>query len=181
MTQRDDTLQRVVNAVDRMILWVAGVALVLMMIHISADVVATLVLGAPLALTNTIVTHYYMIAIAYLPLAAGELRSSHISVDLVVNRMPVGLQSVVNVLMQTLTMAVYFVLAVQAWQVAMEKLGRDAFLMEQTTRVSIWLSFFIIPVGFGLIGILIAVRLACRLLGRPEPSTPAIAEDVTHV
>ena len=74
---------------------------------------------------------------------------------------------------------VYAALAIQASQLAMEKLAGNAFLMEQTTRVSTWPSYFLVSLGFGLIALLIGLRLVCRMLGRPEPEPPVeTAEEV---
>lgn len=171
-----------VKLIDRLILWIAGAALVLMMVHISIDVVSNLVIGAPVPLTNAVVTQYYMIAVAYLPLAAAELRGAHISVDLVVNQMPAGLRRATDQLMQGICLVVYAALAAQAWQLALEKLARDAFLMEQTTRVSTWPSYFMVPVGFGLVALLLALRLLCRMLGKPEPQLrDASLQEEAHV
>jgi TRAP-type C4-dicarboxylate transport system permease small subunit len=162
-----------IRAIDRLLLWIAGAALVAMMLHITADVVATNLFGSPLPLTNATVTQYYMICVAYLPLAAAELRGSHVSVDFFVNRMPPRPRAAVAVAVQLLGTGIYGALAVQAWQLATEKLARNAFLMEQTTRVTTWPSYFVIPAGFGLIAALLALRLAFALAGRPDPAPPA--------
>ena len=162
----------VVRVIDRWILALAGVALVLMMLHISIDVGANILLGAPVPLTNATVTQYYMIAVAFLPLAAGEYRGAHIGVDLVVNHLAASTRRWLDHLVQTLCFTVYAALAIQASQLAMEKLARNSFLMEQTTRVSTWPSYFLVSLGFGLIALLIGLRLVCRVLGRPEPEPP---------
>ena len=164
-----------IRAIDRLLTWIAGAALLAMMLHIVADVVANNLLGSPVPLTNAIVTQYYMICVAYLPLAAAELRGAHVAVDLVVNQLAPRPRAWVDGVVQVLGTLVYGALALQAWQLALEKLGRDAFLMEQTTRVSTWPSYFVIPIGFGLVAVLLALRLAFRLLGRPDPAPPAPA------
>jgi TRAP-type C4-dicarboxylate transport system permease small subunit len=166
-----------VRLVDRCILAVGAVALVLMMLHISVDVVANLVFGAPIPLTNAAVTVYYMIAVAFLPLAAGEYRGAHIGVDLVVNHLPPNARRLLDHVVQVLCAVIYSVLAIQSWQLALEKLAANAYLMEQTTRVSIWPSYFLVPVGFGLVAALITVRLVCRVLGKPEPEMPQVTAE----
>lgn len=168
-----DRLGRMASGIDRAILWLAAIPLLLMMLHISLDVASNLVMNQPVPLTNAIVTQYYMISVAYLPLAAAELRRAHISVDLVVNHFAPAPRRWVDVFTQVVSVAVCTALAVQAWQLALEKLGRDAFLMEQSSRVVIWPSFFIIPLGFGLMALLMVVRLACQLSGRPLPEMSA--------
>lgn len=173
---------RAVEVIDRIFMWIGGGALLLMMVHITFDVVANMVLRSPLPLTNAAVTQYYMIAVAYLPLAAAEYRGAHISVDLVVNWLPAALRRVLDFVVHVIAFLVYAVLGLQAWQLGLEKLGTDAFLMEQTTRVTTWPSYFIVPAGFWLAALLIAVRLACRVLGRAEPRhTPVPVEEQGHV
>ena len=103
-----------VRVIDRCILALAGMALLLMMLHISIDVVSNLLFGAPVPLTNATVTQYYMIAVAFLPLAAGEYRGAHIRVDLVVNHLPAVLRRWLDHLVQALCFAVYVALAIQA-------------------------------------------------------------------
>lgn len=178
----DNGYSRAVDLIDRVFLWIAGAALLLMMLHITVDVVANMVLKSPVPLTNASVTQYYMIAVAYLPLAAAEYRGAHISVDLVVHWLPQGVRRLLDHVVQFVTMLVYAALGLQAWQLALEKLGRDAFLMEQTTRVTTWPSYFIIPAGFWLVALLLAVRLACRILGRAAPThAPVALEEQGHV
>ncbi len=165
-------MDRAVALIDRYILGLAGIGLVLMMLHICIDVVSNLVFGSPVALTNAAVTVYYMIAVAFLPLAAGEYRGAHIGVDLVVNHLPAVLRRNLDHVVQVLCLAVYSGLTIQSTQLAVEKLSANAYLMEQTTRVSTWPSYFLVPLGFGLIALLIGLRLVCRMLGRPEPAPP---------
>ncbi len=165
-------MDRAVALIDRYILGLAGIGLVLMMLHICIDVVSNLVFGSPVALTNAAVTVYYMIAVAFLPLAAGEYRGAHIGVDLVVNHLPAVLRRNLDHVVQVLCLAVYSGLTIQSTQLAVEKLSANAYLMEQTTRVSTWPSYFLVPLGFGLIALLIGLRLVWRVLGGPEPAPP---------
>lgn len=159
-----------VATIDRVLLAIAGAALVLMMLQICIDVFGNAFFGTPLPLTNAIVTQYWMIAVAYLPLAATEYRRAHVGVDLVVKQLPAGLRRALDTVVQLLCLGIYGALSAQAWQLATERFARNAFLMEQSTRVSTWPSYFIIPVGFGLVAALLALRLAFRLLGRPDPA-----------
>ena len=171
--ENNNALNSVVRRIDAALLVLGAVGLVAMMVHISADVLSGLLFNAPIAVTSAYVTQYYMIAVAFLPLAAGEFRGAHIGVDLFVKRLPEGARHGLETAVLVLCLAVYAMLAVQSWQQAMSKLASNAFMMEQTTRVSVWPSYFMLPLGFGLIGLLIAVKVVCRLMGRPEPAPPA--------
>lgn len=165
-----------VRRIDAILLWIAGIALVAMMVHICTDVVANLVLGSPVPLTNAAVTQYYMIAVAYLPMAAAELRGAHVSVDLVINQFSAGVRRVSGQIMQFICMLIYGALAAQAWQLALEKLERNAFLMEQTTRVSTWPSYFIIPLGFATVTLLLLAKIIMTWLGNPPLTIDDTAE-----
>jgi hypothetical protein len=173
---------RLASLIDGLILWCAAIPLVLMMLHISMDVVSNLVFNQPVPLTNAIVTQYYMIAVAFLPLAAAEIRRSHISVDLLVNNFAPLPKLWVDLLMQLISLSVCSALVMQSWQLALEKLERDAYLMEQTSRFTIWPSYFIVPIGFGLMVLLMLVRVGCQLAGSPLPEIKdkPIAEE-SHV
>jgi len=67
-------------------------------------------------------------------------------------------------------LGVYLLLTAQSWEQAVKKLGINAFIMEQDTRVSVWPSFFILPLSFALISLLIAAKFGLYLLGKPEPA-----------
>jgi len=171
---------RAVGRIDRLLMLIAGTALILMMLHISVDVVSNQFFGTPVPLTNAVVTQYYMICVAYLPLAATELRGAHISVDFLVKRLPGRPRRLLDTVVTLLCAALYLALALQAWQLALEKLERNAFLMEQTTRVSTWPSYFIIPLGFAMVAALLLARAGCRLVGRPEPRLQEPADEQTR-
>lgn len=166
-------INHLIRVIDRVLMALAAIGLLAMMLHISADVLADLLFNAPIAVTSAYVTQYYMIAVAFLPLAAAEYRGAHIGVDLVVNKMPEGSKRGLNLLVLLITLGAYLLLTAQAWEQAVKKLGIDAFIMEQTTRVSVWPSFFLLPLGFAVISLLIGLKFVLCLVGRPEPSPDA--------
>lgn len=159
-----------IRAIDRALMGLGAIGLLAMMLHISADVLSGLLFNAPLAVTSAYVTQYYMVAVAFLPLAAAEYRGVHIGVDLLVNKLSSAPRRGLHLLVLVVTLGVYLLLTAQSWEQAMKKLGTDAFIMEQMTRVSTWPSFFILPVSFAVIALLVALKLALLLAGRPEPA-----------
>lgn len=166
-------INHLIRVIDRVLMALAAIGLLAMMLHISADVLADLLFNAPIAVTSAYVTQYYMIAVAFLPLAAAEYRGAHIGVDLVVNKLPQGAQRGLNLLVLLVTLGVYLLLTAQAWEQATKKLGISAFIMEQTTRVTVWPSFFVLPLGFAVISLLIGLKFVLCLLRKPDPSPDA--------
>lgn len=159
-----------IRSIDRALMAIAAIGLLAMMVHISLDVLSDLIFNDPIAVTSAYVTQYYMIAVAFLPLAAAEYRGGHIGVDLVVNQLPAGPKRGLNMLVLLITLGVYLLLTAQSWEQAVKKLGINAFIMEQDTRVSVWPSFFILPLSFALISLLIAAKFGLYLLVKPEPA-----------
>ncbi len=171
-------VESLTKALDKIILGIGAIGLIAMMLHISADIIGGLVFNAPIAVTSAFVTQYYMIAVAFLPLASGEWRGAHIGVDLFVTRLSKVPRRYVDLVILVVYLLVCLMLTVQSGQQAAEKMSSGAFIMEQTTRLSIWPSYLVLPAAFGLLALIVALKLWCRLLGRPEPEAP---EDPDHV
>ncbi|MFD2854105.1 TRAP transporter small permease [Seohaeicola zhoushanensis] len=88
---------------DRALVAIASLGLMAMMLHICLDIGASLLLNAPIATTSAIVTSYYMIAVAFLPIYTAEVRNGHIGVNLVTATLPVRVQNWLDMLMLSLT------------------------------------------------------------------------------
>ena len=166
-------VETMTKAIDKIILGIGAIGLIAMMAHISADIIGGLVFNAPIAVTSAFVTQYYMIAVAFLPLASGEWRGAHIGVDLFVTRLSKVPRRYVDFFVLVVYLLVSLMLTVQSWQQAAEKMASGAFIMEQTTRLSIWPSYLMLPAAFALLALLVALKLWCRLVGRPEPEAPS--------
>lgn len=166
-----------VRWLDKTLIVIASMGLLLMMVHITLDVIADLVFNAPLPLTSVYVTEYYMICVAFLPLFITEYRGGHISVDMFVKYLPDGLRRALGWLVQAVFIFVYVILAAQSWEQFTAKLAINAYVMEQTSRVIVWPSFMMMPVAFGLAALLMVAKLALDMLGRPVPAAPAHALD----
>lgn len=139
-----------------------------MMVHIALDVVASLLFNSPLVLTSTYVIQYYMIVVAFLPLVAAEYRDGHITVDLFVNYLSPAARRRMRPGVLAFCLLVYLMLAIQAWQQAMAKFRTNSFVMEQTSQVVVWPSFFILPLAFGGAALLIATKLVVEMMRLPE-------------
>lgn len=67
---------------------IGGVALVLMMVHVTVDVGGRLLFNRPLFGTTEIVSAYYMVAVVFLPLAYVTRREGHILVEVFTRHLP---------------------------------------------------------------------------------------------
>ena len=179
------TLATLVRIMDRVFLIVAAAGLVAMMVHISADIAMSLIFNAPIATTSAIVTSYYMVAVAFLPILAAEYRGNHISVSLLTDLLAPRARRALATAVLALTAAVYLLLTVQSWQQATDKLAIGAFVVEQTSRIPVWPAYFMLPLAFGAMALLLVLKVALRLTRGPviaAPGSPEILEAETgHV
>ena len=68
--------------------FVAALFVIVMMLHVCADVFSRLVLGRSLHGTIEIVSAYYMVGVIFLPLIEVTREDGHISVELLTRRLP---------------------------------------------------------------------------------------------
>ena len=168
------TLALIVRTLDRVLLLIASLGLIAMMLHVGVDILSSLLLNAPISVTSAFVTQYYMITVAFLPILAAEYRGGHISVDMVTQALPDGLRRGLELVVLALTALVYVMLTTQSWQQAMSKLSTKAYMVEQTTRIIVWPSYFILPLALGAMAFLLAAKLLLRLTGQGDLAPPPV-------
>jgi TRAP-type C4-dicarboxylate transport system permease small subunit len=152
---------RILGGVSKLFAWIGGGALILMMLHIAADVVARYIFNSPLHGTVEIVSAYYMVAVVFLPLAMIERGNGHIVVELVTQHLPRRVQEVLIGVVAMVSALYFAVFAWQTWGDALKKyaVGETAL---GTVQVTIWPTRFYLPLGCGLIA-LVLLHKAFRL------------------
>ncbi len=154
---------------------IAGVALVLMMLQMAADVFMANILGRTIRGNLEIISVYHMVLVVFLPLAFVERRHEHICVDLVIQLMPRLVQRIGLVIGYLLSAAFFAVLAYQTGHDAVRSYQIGEIMMG-SRYVTIWPAKFALPIGF------FAVMLPCLLHAwkaatdpdfDPVPASPA--------
>jgi TRAP-type C4-dicarboxylate transport system permease small subunit len=136
----------------------ACVAVVLMMTHISLDVLLRWI-GLPIPATVTIVPHYYMLPIVFLPLALAEKNDSHITVEILVQLFRSRLQRILAVCSWLFSAAVFSILFYQTFLDALDKMSVGTFMIEVDWKIPIWASYFFLPAGFGLVILVLLYKI----------------------
>ncbi|MCY4548836.1 MAG: TRAP transporter small permease [Defluviicoccus sp.] len=139
---------------------VAGVLILVMMVHVTADVFGRLAFSAPIDGTLEIVAGYYMVAVVFLPLAHVSRGEGHIFIELFTRGLPERVRSCLDAAAATLTL---FYVALMAWQTAVEAMiqTEGGELWETADDlIVIWPSRWLIPIGCALM----AVLFACLVL-----------------
>ncbi len=154
--------------------WLAAAAAVLMMVHISVDVISKYVFRTPLPGTITIVSNYYMVLVAFLPLAFAERRNGHIGVEVLTTRFPPRAQRALNIVSLLFCAAVFGALTWQSWIEAGRALQIGAFEIEFDVKLLTWPARYLLPLGAGLMTAALLAKAALALLRGPaqDPEAP---------
>lgn len=154
-------INRALGGASQLLAWIGGIALILMMLHITAEVVGRYLFASPLHGTVEIVPTYYMVATVFLPLALIERLNAHIVVELLSKRFSERVQEIQIAMVALLSAAYFGAFTWRTWGDALQKFAvREVSL--GNVAVTVWPTRFYVPIGCGMITILLvykAVRL----------------------
>ncbi|MEZ5752493.1 MAG: TRAP transporter small permease [Paracoccaceae bacterium] len=136
-----------------------ALAILALMTHVGIDITLRNLANAPIPATYEIVTHYYMIALAFIPLAWVERSGGMVQVELLEHWMSPRMIRLSDRVVSFVSMVIYGALAWVALKVALQATHTGTFVMAQSTRVPTWPAFWLPPIGFGLAALVTAIRL----------------------
>lgn len=135
-----------------------------MLTHVTVDVVGKWLFASPLPVTIEMSAHYYMIAIVFFPLAAVELRNGHIAVEIVSQYLGKVTRRIL-IAVVSLAGATYFgLLTMRTWHDAIDKFEIGEYLYG-TVPLQVWQSRFFVPVGCGLLTIVLVWKAVMLFRG----------------
>jgi TRAP-type C4-dicarboxylate transport system permease small subunit len=133
----------------RVQLHLAGLAVLAILLNISVDVAMRAFFNASFSATTELVSYYYMIPVAFLPIMTLELKGGHIDTDLFYRLFPEPLKRVSRCISGIISVGIYGLLAyftfVQA--VSSTKSGEVAM---GVNLLLIWPVRWVLPVVFAL-------------------------------
>lgn len=152
-------LLRVQDGLLTVLALIGALAIITLMLHVVTDVVLRNTVNAPIPATYEIVTHYYMIAAAFIPLAWVERGGGMVQVEVIETFLgPRGLywsDRAVDVI----STVIYGALAWVTWLTALKNYDTGVFVLAQSLRVPTWPAYFLVPLGFGLATMTTAIRI----------------------
>ncbi|ASM75303.1 tripartite ATP-independent periplasmic transporter, DctQ component (plasmid) [Pseudosulfitobacter pseudonitzschiae] len=157
---------------------IGAISVALMMLHITADVIGKFVFNQPLPGTIPIVSQFYMVFATFLPLAMVERANSHISVEIIVQNFPKRMQDFIAMLACALGTIMFGLLTWRALIEAGRKYSVGTFSYEQGHKILTWPTYYIVPLGTGLLTLVMFYKLACYFTGYGDDTPPA-KNDVT--
>ncbi|HPU51167.1 MAG TPA: TRAP transporter small permease [Burkholderiaceae bacterium] len=161
-------ISRVLDALSNGLAALGRLVLLITMLHVTLDVVLRFFFNRPLTGTVEISSYYYMIAVVFLPLAAVELRNGHISVEIVAQHLSEGAQRVLIGIVCLLSSVFYALLTWRTGLEAIEKMHVGE-RYSSSMDLSIWPPRFMLPLGCGLLTLVLVVKGLRLLSGDAQP------------
>ena len=158
-------MQALSDHLTRVLTWIAGAALVLMMTHVAGDVALKYLFNQPIPGTAEVVAAYYMIGVVFLPLAWIEVHNRPIVVELFYDRMPSWAKPPLDALGTAASLTFYGFLLWQSIKIALESFATGEYV-DGMWRVVVWPSRFLIPLGLAVAMLVLVLRLWNTLRGR---------------
>jgi TRAP-type C4-dicarboxylate transport system permease small subunit len=162
--------------------------LALMVIHIAIDIFMRYVLNISLPGTIAFVANYYMIAIIFLPLATAEIGRRHIEVEVVTQMCPAWVDALMRFVGWSVSILIFSLMTYESWREATRAYTNGLFIIEHGYRVPVWISYYMLPLGFASMTLICLTRFAIALLslnngvlGAVERAEAAFAEDKHNV
>jgi TRAP-type C4-dicarboxylate transport system permease small subunit len=154
-----DLIDRAAERVAQGLALVGALGLIAMLVHVSADVLSRNLFGRPVPATNEIVSRYWMVGIAFLPLAWVERGRAMISVELVDMLLTERLRRLSDALIAALATAIYGAIAWVTWADAAEAWESGRFVDVLGREVPVWPTYFLVPAGFALAAFVTLARV----------------------
>lgn len=159
-----ERLDKFVTAIASGLALVGAIGVVAMLLHITGYVLLRLFLSSPIPATVEIVSYYYMVAVAFLPIAWAERRGDMIAIEVFAGFFRGGVGKTVDFFVAAVTTAVYFVLTWTTWLAAMREYEAGSFVISLSHIIPTWPGYFALPVGFALAFVVSIYRLAVLML-----------------
>lgn len=162
-------LQRISDAVARAAIYLAAFVIVAMCFHVAASIVMRTVFSSSLNGTVEIVSYYYMVVVAFAPLAWAQRHDEHIAVDVLHGLMSPRVRLATRFAANLISIAMLSFLAWAMIEMALRQTRVGELIETGAVDVPIWPARWIAAAG---VAAMIVVLLA-QLTRRAAPPAPA--------
>lgn len=154
-----DILDRAADRLAQGLALIGAIGLAALLLHVAADILTRNLLERPIPATNEIVSRYYMVAIAFLPLAWVERNSGMVRVEILDAMASPRILQLSEIVVSLLTTTIYFVLADVSWADAFKNWRVGSFVDVLGYQIAVWPTYFLPPAGFALAGVVTLLRI----------------------
>lgn len=152
-------LSRVQSGLLALLATIGAVAIITLMIHVVVDVALRNTTNTPVPATYEIVTHYYMIALAFIPLAWVERGGGMVQVEAIEPFLNEHMRHWSDRLVAVISTVIYGALTWVTLLTALKNFKTGTFVMAQSMPVPTWPAYFLLPLGFALAALVTFLRI----------------------
>lgn len=156
---------RIIDKITLIMGYVAAAAVVMMMFHVTLDVVLETLFDRPLPATLVIVSNYYMPLVTFMPLAFVERLDNHVKVDVATQYLPHVAQKHLFGWTFVICFAICALLTYATWLEAVSKFQSGSFSIERGVAVPTWPVRFAAPIAYGLLSALFLFKFIAYVIG----------------
>jgi TRAP-type C4-dicarboxylate transport system permease small subunit len=151
------SLKKLVDQLSNVLLVLGGVAMALMMINVVVDIVTRNVFRLAVPATLELVSYYYMVAVAFLPLAFVQRYRGHVMIELFTLWLPARVNAFIDAtvyLLGTIALGL-FAYASFGKAIYMTGIGEMQFGI---IDVVVWPGRWFVPIGVGAMALQLALQ-----------------------
>lgn len=152
-------LERIARLLANALFVAASVAIMAMMVHVTADILGRLIFNRPLVGTLEIVASYYMVACAYLPLAYVQIERSHMVIELFTQKFSDRAILVLDIFSGLIGIAFLGLMAWQTLLVAIEKTAVREVVEATFYQLPVWPARWIIVISAAVTTFILVLQL----------------------
>ena len=145
-------LARISGGLLTLLALIGALAVLTLMLHVASDVILRNTVNTPIPATYEIATNYYMVAMAFIPLAWVEKGGGMVRVEALEGVLNPTMLRISDFFVALLSTVIYLALAWFTFASAMKSFSAGTFVMTQSLAVPTWPAYFLPPLGFALAG-----------------------------
>ena len=153
-------LESLIARLTRLLGYIGCLAILAMMVHIVMDVLLRSTINTGVPATEELVTRYYMVTLALLPLAWVEWKGDMITVDVFANMFHGWAGKALAVFSNLLCVVIYAVFSYSTWLKAIDQYETGAYVMSLNFPMPVWPTYFAPPAAFAMAAIIVLLRFA---------------------
>jgi len=157
-------IETLIRTLARIFGLIGMVSMFAMLLHVTLDVAGKWLLGTPLPVTIEMTSNYYMVGVVFFPLAAVELRNGHITVEIISQYLKPRIRRILIAAVSLMGVVYFSLLTTRTWHDAVNKYEIGEYLYG-TVPLQIWPTRFFIPLGCGLLVIVLLWKAIMLLRG----------------
>ena len=154
-------MNRIEDWIDKLVslaMWLAIFVGFLMMAHITLDVTGRLLFNHPLTGTIEVASRYYMVAVAFMPLAHVSRGDGQIIVELFTRNLAPERILRIDAVINIITMIFMFIFAWYTTDIAIETTHEGELGELGAGYFAVWPSRWLLPISFWIMAIYLALR-----------------------